>query len=180
MTQTSCQRSTQELVWYTSLSCPHSKIHTESFCLRYLLWKYLKLLITTFLDNSNIGLPTCLPAVLNPMPTKGNNLYCRFAIKETERNNGEILTWNTNQLPMCFSLAVFLEIEFGSGSFFSHIYLLIFINVPPVTSRDNYFEKTRKMALYYMICKPIIYISYCDLGTVIFCCQACIGLICAI
>lgn len=71
-------------------------------------------------------------------------------------------------MPACFSWVILLEIEFGPDSFFSHIYLLIFINVPPVTSRDNDFEKARKMALYYIICKQIIYISSCDLGTVIF------------
>lgn len=62
----------------------------------------------------------------------------------------------------------FLEIDFASDSLFSHIYLLIFINVPPVASRDYDFEKARKMALNYMIYKQKLYISYCDLGTVVF------------
>lgn len=51
--------------------------------------------------------------------------------------------------------------------FFSEIYLLIFINIPLLTSRDNDFKEPRKMAFYYMICKQKIEISYCDLFSVV-------------
>lgn len=58
ITQTSCQRPTQELVWYGSLSCFCLKVHLKVFV--YIIYygkqKCLKLLIKMVLDNFNIGL----------------------------------------------------------------------------------------------------------------------------
>lgn len=116
------------------------------------------------------------------MPTKEKkNIYCKFAIKETEKNQWGNTDTKHKPIANLFLTVIFLKIEFGSDSLFLHIYLLIFINVPPVTSRENDFEKARKMALYYMICKQKnLYLLLWLRHSCIFCCQACIGLICAI
>lgn len=55
------------------------------------------------------------------------------------------MTQNGNQFPTGLSWEIFMKLYFSSDSLFSDIYLLIFINVPVLTSRDNDFKESRKM-----------------------------------
>lgn len=89
-------------------------------------------------------------------------------MKETEKT--KCGNTDTKWQPISHSLSweIFMKLYFSSDSLFADIYLLIIINVPLLTSRDNDFKESRRMVFYCMICNQKISISYCDLYRVVF------------